>query len=169
MYSFWHKLENSSRNLAPGLVTLLLVLFTVAPRQLTASVDFMPPLVLMAIYYWGIFRPQLMPYWWVFILGLIQDGLMGIPPGISSLLFMLFRFLVRRQGRMFARQSFIALWLGFGLLTAIVFLLTWTVMTVFYGKPMTMDTAIVQWFVTVGIYPFLHQLFTWMYRLLPPT
>ena len=167
MYGFWHKLETSSRNLMPGLLTLLMILLTVAPRQITGRVDFMPVLVLIAIYYWGIFRPRLMQYWWVFLLGLLQDALMGMPVGMSSLLFLLFLFLVRWQGRMYARQSFMSMWFGFALLSATIFLLNWTMMTLFFGRPMVIQTAVIQWIMTAGIYPFLHQAFNWMYQFLP--
>lgn len=167
MYGWLHRLELSSRLLAPGIVTLFLVLFMVAPRQITGSVEFMPLFALMSIYYWGIFRPDVMPYWFVFIVGLLQDTLLGQPLGISSLLYLLFRWMVPRQRRLFTRQVFGALWLGFVLITATIFLLKWTCLTLFFGRPMGLQPAAMQWVITVGLYPFLHQLFNQIYRLLP--
>ena len=48
-----------------------------------------PSLAIIAIYYWVIYRPDLMPGWAVFLLGLIQDLLGGGPVGVHALVFLL--------------------------------------------------------------------------------
>lgn len=49
----------------------------------------LPALFLIPIYYWLVFRPDWLPLWALFIIGMIYDALMGTYLGISSLLLML--------------------------------------------------------------------------------
>lgn len=168
MFGFWHKLEVSSRLLGPGLLSVIFVLISATPMHIQGLSEWIPLFTMMAIYYWGLYRPALMPYWFVFALGLMQDALFGMPLGVSSFLNLLFRFLVVQQGRMFAKEAFWALWFGFALLSVIIFLLYWTLITLITSRPMPVETATVQWMMTVGLYPLVHQLFNLLYKTLPP-
>ena len=46
----------------------------------------LPALFLIPIYYWFIFRPDWLPLWSLFGIGLFYDALMGTDLGVSSLL-----------------------------------------------------------------------------------
>ena len=47
-----------------------------------------PVLALMAVYHWAIYRPNLMPLWSIFVLGVLQDLLSGVPLGLYILVFL---------------------------------------------------------------------------------
>ena len=48
----------------------------------------LPTLFLIPVYYWLVFRPDWVPLWSLFIVGLFYDALMGTELGISSVLLM---------------------------------------------------------------------------------
>ena len=95
----WIKLDNFARSLAPGLITLLLILLSVMPTKIPGWSHIAPALVLMSVYYWAIYRPDLLPLPAVFALGLIQDVLAGTPIGINAFTLLVAYGLVVSQRR----------------------------------------------------------------------
>lgn len=54
-----------------------------------AGYPLLPALFLIPVYYWLVFRPDWLPLWSLFGIGLFYDALMGNELGLSSLLLML--------------------------------------------------------------------------------
>ncbi len=77
--NFW------ARGIVPGFVAVGLLLFSVLPLGLPYFGDVRPLLILIAVFYWSIFWPELMPAILVFAIGLGFDLLAGGPPGIMAL------------------------------------------------------------------------------------
>ena len=77
----WNRLDLVARSLSPMAITLLLVMVSVLPMHIPFFGTVSPVLSLMAVYYWSIFRPDLMPSFAVFGAGLFQDILSGTPLG----------------------------------------------------------------------------------------
>jgi rod shape-determining protein MreD len=61
-----------------GFIAVLFVLNTVS-FSLPVSGDIDIPFLIMAIYYWSIYRPTLLPPWLVFTMGILFDFLGGLP------------------------------------------------------------------------------------------
>ena len=55
------------------------------PLRLPDVSPVVPALALVAVYYWAVHRPSLMPAWVVFLIGLFQDLLSGGPVGVGIL------------------------------------------------------------------------------------
>ncbi len=68
------------------------------------------PFFLMTIYYWGIYRPTLIPAWLVFIAGCIMDFLSGFPIGLNAFIFLVVQWSVIDQRRFLMGQSFLVVW-----------------------------------------------------------
>lgn len=149
------------------LITLALVLLMAIPKRSLLASDMLPAFPLIAAYYWGLFREQLMPYWFLFVLGLLQDALMGLPLGASSLVFLMFRMLVVTQKRLIARETFWGLWVGFLLMSLIAFAGYWLVLSLYHDAWLPLRASMMQWLLTAASYPLIHVLFTRLYRLLP--
>jgi len=62
-----------------GLVGAALANF---PVSLTGGFLPTPLFALMPVYFWGLVRPDLMPSWAAFVIGMTEDLLSGGPPGI---------------------------------------------------------------------------------------
>jgi rod shape-determining protein MreD len=84
------------------------------PVSLTSGLLPPPLLALMPVYFWCVVRPDLMPPWVAFVLGLLQDLLSGMPPGVWAASFVAAYALVDRQRDSFAGLSGWAAILGFG-------------------------------------------------------
>ena len=68
--ALWQKLDQAARNITPFLLTLVLVFISVLPTRIPIYAEVAPVLALVAVYHWAIYRPNLMPLWCVFLLGL---------------------------------------------------------------------------------------------------
>ena len=66
---------------------------------------FMPLISLILIYFWVLFLPEIYPLWFLFVIGIIEDSLTGIPLGISSFSNILFRFMIISQKRFIVKES----------------------------------------------------------------
>lgn len=70
----------------------------------------LPALFLTAVYYWIIFRPEALPVWVLFGIGLFYDSLMGYDLGLSSLLLMLSWFAGHYSRPLFLSRYFYFVW-----------------------------------------------------------
>ena len=86
---FWHRIDFLARRLTPFAITMLLVVLTQVPTRIPMFAEVAPVLALMSIYHWTVYRPELLPLYAVFFIGLVQDSLSGTPLGVHVLVFML--------------------------------------------------------------------------------
>lgn len=112
------------------IVALYLCSFIAAPQPFTLL--FQMPFFLMALYYWSLFRPTLLPLWLVFVAGLGFDLMGGSVLGVYALLFMAVRVFVTRQRRYLIGQTFLMIWLGYALLAGVFVVLQWGMYSLFF-------------------------------------
>lgn len=102
--------------LAQGVIILFLLLNVVSFSMPHAG-DFKPFFLLMAVYYWAIYRPTVMPVAYTFVLGLVLDFLTELPPGLSALVLLALQTIVRRSRLYLMGQPYVMVWLGFAILS----------------------------------------------------
>jgi rod shape-determining protein MreD len=119
------KAENTARLMVPQLLLLLLLLLNVAALPLPYADSIQAHLVLMAVYYWAIYRPTLVPPSLCFAVGLAMDVLGGFPLGLNALVLVMVQWLVRDQRKFLMGQAFIVIWAAFGLVALSVSLVQW--------------------------------------------
>jgi len=164
----WIKLDNFARSLAPALITLGLILLSVMPTKIPAWSHIAPALVLMSVYYWAIYRPDLLPASAIFVLGLIADILGGAPVGVHAFTLLTAYGLVVSQRRFFHGKSFGVVWWGFMLVAAGVMTLEWLLMSLLVGPgPIDPRPALFSLMLTAVIYPAVAMLFISAHRVLP--
>lgn len=147
-----------ARNGTPGILALLFVLLSLAPYNFPGSALIMPPLALMAVYHWGIYRPDLLPGPLVFVLGLLQDILGGGPLGMWAAVFLIVHAVMSAQRRFFLGKKFVVEWLGFGLVVPVVFLALWLIGSTYVGALIDPGLLFTQALLTVGFYPVMSWL-----------
>lgn len=167
MKKLLQKLEMISWQLGPASLTLLLVFASFFPKRINGFADFVPLFAVISIYYWGLFKPESIPNWFLFLIGLFQDSVTGTALGTSALIFIVFRMVVISQRKVFSREQFWAMWVGFILLSVPVFSGYWLVLCFVHGTLMPMMAGIVQWAATAAFYPLVHVLFNRMYATMP--
>lgn len=146
-------------NCVPGLLTLFLALCCLVPKHVEGLASYMPLLTLPPIFYWGIRHANEMPFWFVFVLGLIMDAVMGQPLGFTSLLYIFFLITLYAQRKYIHKEGFIIKWGYFGLLLALYQFAGWALLSIIAGHSMPMGSAFAQWVLTVFFYPLLHKAF----------
>ncbi len=162
----WTRLDLVARSLFPFALTLLLVMGSIVPLRVPDFSPIMPSLGLISIYFWVIYRPDLMPGWAVFLLGLIQDLLGGGPLGIYALVFLLTVAAVGAQRRFLATGSFTLVWALFLPVAAAAFVLIWLLYCLNLNMLIDPRSTMFQYLTTVAVYPCLAWLFAQAQRAL---
>jgi rod shape-determining protein MreD len=123
--SLLHNLDLAARRALPAALTLLLLLFALTPTSVPGLAPAMPMLALMSVYYWSIYRPELLGYGAVFGFGLLEDLLTATPIGSTALVFLLTQWIVLRQQKFFNAKPFAVTWFAFVFVAAGAALIRW--------------------------------------------
>jgi rod shape-determining protein MreD len=137
----------------PTLTTIILLTVSVLPFHIPDYAAVAPLLALAGVYYWTIYRPELLPPTAVFIIGLVFDLLSGAPLGVTPLLLLLARSLVLSQRRYFVNRLFPFVWCGFTIVAAAAIAFLWALGGLLSGAMLDMRAAILQWVLTVASFP----------------
>ncbi len=157
--ALWQKLDQAARNITPFLLTLVLVFISVLPTRIPIYAEVAPVLALVAVYHWAIYRPNLMPLWCVFLLGLFQDLLSGMPLGLYCLVFLTVYGLALTQRRFFAGKSFYIYWMGFVVIAFVAAVESWLVASIWHFAVLNFETVFFQYLVSLGIFPIVAWIF----------
>ncbi|CAA7620474.1 rod shape-determining protein MreD [Magnetospirillum sp. UT-4] len=155
--SVWVRLDAWVRHLVPFGVTLVLLLLTAVPTHLPGFGAVAPMLPLMGVYYWAIYRPDLLPAWAAFLIGLLYDVIAGTPLGAVALVLLLVQGVAASQRKFFLGKSFIVTWWAFGLLAGGATGLTWVLVTVLNGRAADAGPVIFEYLLMLALFP----LMTW--------
>lgn len=160
----WQRLDLFARSLLPALVAFGLVLVAMVPLRLPDVAPVVPALVLVAVYYWAVHRPSLMPAWVVFLIGLFQDLLSGGPVGVGILSLLLVFALVESLRRIMSNASFAAVWLVFSVLAAAALGVGWVLTCLLEARLIDPEPLFFRYLTTLAVYPCLAWLFAQMQR-----
>jgi rod shape-determining protein MreD len=141
------------RNLVPGFATLVLLFLSVVPLSTPNSALVLPPFALMGIYFWSVYRPDLLPVAAVFGIGLLQDMLSGGPPGLFAAAYLGVHAVMSWQRRFFVGKSFPVEWLGFALVVPPLYFAVWLVGSIYYLRLLPASEIVVQGLLALAFYP----------------
>lgn len=157
--TLWHRLDTIARRILPFALTVLLALAAAVPTHVPGLAPMVPAVALISVYYWTIFRPDLMPALAVFAIGLFQDILSGMPLGVNALVLLLVYGIVLGQRRFFLGKSFLVMWWGFLLIVAGAFTLVWLALSALGTTLFDPMPAVFQAAVTLAVFPIFTRLF----------
>ena len=141
---------------------VLLVLLSTIPFYIPGYGPIAANLVLMAVFYWAVHRPDLLPPITVFLIGLLQDILVGMPTGMNAFVLLLIHTLAVSQGRVFRGRSFLILWWGFGTVALASAFVIWAMTAMYVLAPVDPAPGLFQAVITTALFPFVAGLFTLM-------
>jgi rod shape-determining protein MreD len=147
------RVNNGAARLLPVATTLLAAVISVLPLQIPGYAALTPVFTLMAAYHWTIYRPDLLPPWALFGIGLTEDLLAGSPIGVNALLLLLTRVAVLGYRRYFVNRNFPFVWTGFTLLAAMAMLGLWGVHCVLDLSLLDFRNAVIRAVLTVAMFP----------------
>jgi rod shape-determining protein MreD len=81
--SLGRRLDIAARAGFPACITVLLMLLTQAPLNITGQAALLPAVALCCVWFWSLFRPQGLPPPVVFLIGLLMDLLGYLPLGVG--------------------------------------------------------------------------------------
>lgn len=166
--SLSQRLDLVARNVVPAALGVVLVLLSTIPYYIPGYAPTAANLVLIAVFYWGAHRPDLLSPVTAFLIGLLQDILVGMPPGMNALILVLARGIAVSQSRVFRGRSFVLLWCGFGLVAFAAAFCLWGLNMAYNFAWLDPLPGIFQAAITTALFPFLAGLFTLMqHKLLP--
>ena len=142
-----------ARRIVPGFTLVLLVFLTHLHLPIPFFSEIAPALPMMGIYYWVVFRPDLMPRVLVFAVGLFQDALIGAPFGLSALVYLLAHTFVLNQRRFLVGKPFWIFWAGFAIVAPIAGVLTWALASALRGVFLPSEVVLASIVLTVFCFP----------------
>lgn len=164
MQSSFRRNHGWAMRAVPALLTLLIALLSATPVHVFGAGDVTPAFTLISVFYWCVYSPGALPYTFLFVLGLLQDALGGMPLGVSSFLFVLFAYIIDSQRRLMGRAVFGTVWGTCVLLTGIAAIAQWGIMCMVAGKIFDYYVPFTRWLATCASYPLLHLLLTHIYK-----
>ncbi len=118
-----------------------------------------PLLSLSFIYYWSIYRPDLLPPWSIFLIGILQDTMGCCFLGESAFLFLCFYGFVLFERRYLINFSFNTEWAVFSLSCIVLMIIEWLVICLLGGEFFDISSSL-------GSYLFAAFLYPWVYLLI---
>ncbi len=165
--SSWQNFDVTARNITPSLLLLFLVVLGQLPFSLPGDSAVTPYFVLMAVFYWGLHRPDLLPASVVFLVGLVQDALEGEPFGVNAFVLIAVYWFVASQQRHFGDRSFMVLWLVFALVALVAEALRWLLVSTLTTTMIAPWPVTFEYLMTVALYPVLTVAFVLAQKALP--
>lgn len=110
---------------AAYIILAVLFLLNLTSFSVAHTAEIKPFFILMAVYYWSVCRPTLIPPAAVFVIGVVVDVLSGLPVGLTAAILIVAQWLVRGQRRYLLGQSYAVLWTGFAITCAAAAFAQW--------------------------------------------
>lgn len=153
--TLWQRMDTMARHMVPFVLTLMLILLAATPTHMPGMVRVGPMLSLIAVYYWAVYRPDLMGYGSAFTLGVFEDILTGAPLGSGALTLLIATGIVVSQYKFFNGKSFAVTWWAFALVGLLAAGAKWLAVALIYGVVADLQTVAVEYLLTLALYPAL--------------
>jgi rod shape-determining protein MreD len=163
---FAQHLDLWARYMMPAVTTMFLALLNVVPLGLPAISDVTPVVTMMAVFYWAVYRPDLLPPVVVFALGLAQDILLGNPTGLMALTLLAMHGVTITQRPAFLGKPFAVAWLGFAVISAGGFVLMWLLTCILATELLLTPAVLFQFVLTAICFPLAAWVFVRVHRYL---
>ena len=147
------RVNSGAARLVPILTTLAAATITILPLRIPGYAALTPAFTLMAAYHWTIYRPDLLPPFALFAVGLTEDLLTGSPVGTSPLVLLLARAGVLRFRRYFVNRAFPFVWSGFTLLAGAAMLGVWALHCAIDLTFLDLRATVFRTVLTIAVFP----------------
>lgn len=160
----WSEVGHIVRKLMPASAMICWLFFSSSLHVMSSLSHFWPPISFAVIFFCAAFAPRLMPYFVLFVLGLLHDIIAMQPFGLAALQFVALRILITTQGRLITSFPFVMQWAVFSMATLLLLLAQWIVMGMHLGHVFPLSFATFPWLSVTALYPLVHRLLYPIYR-----
>lgn len=127
-----------------------------------------PQIVLVAVFYWTLYRPTLMPPWIILAIGLILDAMNpAMPMGTHAFSYLLIAGLLKPRRRMLMGQPFMMVWVAFIAVVITDMVLKCLTIGLFGQIHINLGTIVINALATTLLFPILLLALVSVHRLLP--
>jgi len=158
------QIDLALRRSIPVALAVLLLFLGILPWNTHTLSPVSANLVLIAIYYWTLYRPRLMSVWSVAALGLLSDFLGGTMLGVNMLTFLIGWRVAVSQRKIFAGAPFIIVWAGYLLMSGVASLVQWLVVSARNEEIVNARPALLLYMIGAVAYPLCAYGFAWIQR-----
>ncbi len=138
-------------------VFAMLLVAAITPLALRAIT---PAILFPCIYFWAVYRPNLLPIWIIFMLAIINDVLMSLPMGATSLPAILLYILARRKiVRRAFKESFAKLWQYYTWNVSVSLFVLYVILSLYYWHWFNPIPVLGQLLLTILLYPPIYWIF----------
>jgi rod shape-determining protein MreD len=159
------QVDGVARRVAPGVLTLLLLVLGLVPLHIPYMAPLGPSFLLISAYYWAVHRPELLPAPVVFLFGVLADLLSGAALGSGTLVLLLAYGLTRLWRPHLLGTGFLGAWLGFAVVAAAAQVALWVVAIALAGAVPDPQPALFGGIIAIAVYPVVSALFAQTGRL----
>ncbi|MDC1050438.1 rod shape-determining protein MreD [bacterium] len=162
--SSWYWPDYIARHATPTLIATVLVILTQAPLLLPGIAPVTLGLSLIAVHYWALHQPEMLPAVAIFFVGLLQDMLVGTPIGLSAFSLLCAYGIIVSQRRFFQGKSFLLIWCGFSMTAILVGVLRWVLVSIIEGRMVLFGPTMIEFLLTATLYPLFGYVFVLVHR-----
>ena len=162
------RIDLALRSVTPFLMTVALILIGAMPLSMPVDLPITPAFGLMAVFYWSVYRPDLLPALAVFALGLLQDLISGAPLGITAVIWLGTFGIVLNQRKIFLGKPFAMSWWGFSMVAVAAGAARWLISSAMAGHLLDAHRMTAELAATVLLFPLSVSLFVATHRRILP-
>ncbi|MDR3534355.1 MAG: hypothetical protein P4L90_27805 [Rhodopila sp.] len=151
--SLGRRLDIAARVSFPACITVLLMLLTQAPLDISEQAALLPAVALCCVWFWSLFRPHAMPPPVVFLIGLLMDLRGYLPLGVGVFTLLAVHGVAVNLRRSLSRRGFAWIWIVFGAVAAGASLAIWLLVMLLTFRLLSPYPAIFMAILTVAIFP----------------
>ena len=137
----------------PTLTLLVAIFFLPIPSYIPGLAFFLPLYNAIIIYFWAVKRPSSMPYWLIFLAGILQDIVVGAPLGLYALTNIMMVIGIRMLCSPGQNDSPELLWKNFGWIAGGSLMLQWGIVSVIEEHLFSIRYICLQWLLTMLFFP----------------
>ncbi|MCR9074087.1 MAG: rod shape-determining protein MreD [Alphaproteobacteria bacterium] len=152
------------RQSAPMALTAVLAVLSVITVGIPGYAAVVPGYTAMATFYWAVFRPDLQPASALFLIGILQDALTGMPLGLTAVSLLLLHALALSQRPALVTKPFLLTWLGFVVIQLPISIFAWLMMSALQFQVIGPEPVLFQYLVTVLGFPVVAWIFVRIHR-----
>lgn len=152
---FTQRTDQWSRRFVPLGWALTLLLLSFLPLPLEDIGPIRPNLLLIPVFYWAIYRPDLFGLGSAFFLGLVCDLMGGTALGVTSLSFVIAFISTGGQRRFFHGKSFAVSWWGFSIVAAGALSIQWFFSSLLHSSLLPLSPVFFSYLVLLAFYPII--------------
>jgi rod shape-determining protein MreD len=166
--NFMQMILDGARVLIAHGIVAMLVLVLMANWVLPYFAVLKPQIVLVAVFYWMLYRPTMMPPWLIFCVGVLLDCMNPVMPlGLHGFSYLLIAGLLKPRRRMLMGQPFMMVWVAFIVVMMTDIFIKCLVLWMFSPYDIQAGVVVLNGVVTILLFPVVLMFMVNVHRILP--